>query len=184
MTIRALTALASIAALCACNSGGGNNASVTNSSTAGSAEATSGSASTTSGTPAPAPAPTGAPPAAADPQVAQQVNMTAQMIQSQVPIKQGPTTITSAQAKGSELITAMTLPVPLNDQAISAMQQQLPAQQCGNQQLAQLIQRGARFTYEIKDSAGKVSRITVDSCPAGAGAAPAPVPAPAPAPAK
>jgi len=171
MKIRALTALTCAAALCACNSNSGSNGSGANGGSANSAAAGGPSTTATGASPAPA---TGGAAGAADGQIEQQVNMTAQMIQSQVPIKQGPTTITSARANGAELVTAMTLPVPLNEQAVSAMQQQLPTQQCANPQLAQLIERGARFTYEITDSANKVSRITIDRCPDGAGAGAAP----------
>ena len=106
-----------------------------------------------------------------DAQVEQQISLAAQQIQSQAPIRQGPTTITGARAQGMELITAMTLPVDLNDQTISAMQQQLPAQQCSNPQVAQLIQRGGRFTYEITDSNNEVFRVNISSCPGSAPAA-------------
>lgn len=100
-----------------------------------------------------------------DAMLQQQVALAAQMLQSQVPIHQGPVTITNVRAEGTELITSMTLPVDLNEDTAATFRTQLPAQQCSNPQVAQLINRGARYTYIMTDSGGEEFTFNISSCP-------------------
>ena len=104
-------------------------------------------------------------PVVSEASVPEEIAFAASEIQRQVPIRQGPTTITGARAEGMELIMAMTLPVPLNQQIIEAVREQVTPQQCANPVIADLIRRGARFSYDITDAGGLVFRVTVSRCP-------------------
>lgn len=155
MKFRSLFAVASVAALCACNSGAANNSSAKANTAAPAAPAATGPAA------APAAPTTGG---TADAATMQQLTLAAQAIQSQVPIVQGPTTITAARVEGSTLVTAMTLQAPLSTEMTSQMGTQLSSQVCTNPALGQLSRSGASFAYEITDSNGQVHRVDVAPC--------------------
>ena len=155
MKFRPLFIVASVAALCACNKAATNTTATTN--TAAPAAPAAGPAAT----PAPAAPAAGG---TADAGTMQQLNLAAQAIQSQVPIVQGPTTITAARVEGSTLVTAMTLAAPLSSEMTSQMGTQLSGQVCQNPALGQLSRAGASFAYEITDSNGQVHRVDVAPC--------------------
>ena len=154
MKFRPLIVVASVAALCACNKAPTNTTAATNTATPAAPAATGPAA------PAAAPATGGT----ADASTMQQLNLAAQAIQSQVPIQQGPTTITAARVEGSTLVTAMTLAAPLTSEMTSQMGTQLSGQVCQNPALGQLSRGGASFAYEITDSNGQVHRVDVAPC--------------------
>jgi hypothetical protein len=155
MKFRSLFVVASVAALCACNK------APTNTATANTAAPAAPAATGPAATPAPAAPAAGG---TADAATMQQLNLAAQAIQSQVPIVQGPTTITAARVEGSTLVTAMTLAAPLSTEMTSQMGTQLSGQVCQNPALGQLSRAGASFAYEITDSNGQVHRVDVAPC--------------------
>lgn len=155
MKVRLLPILATAAALCACSPGGERGG-----------ERTRNGAS--AGPPAPAEKVDSAAgnTAAGSSQLEQQVAFAAQLLQGQVPIRQGPVTITAAEAKGAELITSMTLTTAdLTEASAEQFRTTMIAQQCANPAVRQQIDRGARYTYRITDSGGETFTMNVAGCP-------------------
>jgi ribose 5-phosphate isomerase len=72
--------------------------------------------------------------------------------------------ITAMEAKGTELITHMQLPVEVTDAVLAQIQQQLPVQACANPQAREMFRRGGTYTYKIKDSSGEEFSTSVSSC--------------------
>lgn len=160
MKSRFFIAVASVAALCACNKGAANNSASANAA----APAAPAAGSTVAAPGAPA-----APATPADPQLASQLSMAAQAMSGQLPMTQqtpnGAITFEAMEARGNELVTTMRLPVDL-DQATFGQQfgARLPAEACGNPQMVQLISRGAKITYIVRDSANEEFTASVSSC--------------------
>lgn len=152
MKIRSIAAVASIAALCACNNAGNNSAAKN-----GTAAANTSAATTTANT-------SGTAGGTVDPQLEQEISMAVQMLKPQLPIRQGPVTVTNIEANGGELIYTMEVPNDLNEQSFQAFQQQLPIQACANPQARQLFERGGAYTYILKDPDGEEFRTSVSSC--------------------
>lgn len=157
MKIRPFVALACVAALCACNSNKGNSSS-SNSSTSGNATA-SNSAATTGGNTAGG---TGA--RTPDPQLEQEIGMAVQMLKGQLPLKQGPVTVSNIEARGTELIYTMEVPNDLNEQTFQQFKDQLPVQACANPQARMMFERGGTYTYRLKDPDGEEFTTSVSSC--------------------
>jgi len=86
-------------------------------------------------------------------------------VQPRLPLQQGPITITAVEAKGTELITSMTLPMDLTEATAQAFRTQVPTQQCAVPEVRDLIRRGARYSYRLTDSGGEVFNIEATSCP-------------------
>lgn len=150
MKSHVLLLVASVAALGACNRAATNNSTAAAPAAGGTANAA-------------APAAPAAPMAGGD--VSQQLQVAAQAIQAQAPMRQGPVTITGAEVEGSTLVTAMTMPVELDDNTINLMQQQLGAQLCQNPQFLPMVRAGASFAYDITDASGEEHRVNVPACP-------------------
>lgn len=157
MKLRSLLAVASVAALCACNSGAANNSSARANAAAPAAPAVAG-----------APAAPAAPAASgtADAATISQLQMAAQQIESMsASTAEGAPGITGARVEGSTLVTAITVPVPLDANTLSAMQQQMNAQMCSDPRLSPLSRAGATFAYDMTDSGGQVHRVSMTPCP-------------------
>lgn len=159
MKFRLSLAVASVAALAACNSAANNSTATAN----GAAPAATS-----------APAATGAPAAPAtegrtvNPQLQQQLAQAAQIIRPQLPIRQptpnGELVISNIEANGGELIYTMEVPTDLTAASFAQFEQQLPVQACANPQARQLFEQGGAYTYVIKDSGGEEFRASVSSC--------------------
>lgn len=153
MKFRLSLAVASVAALAACNNAAKNSTATANSA---------------------APAATGAPAAPAagggtvNPQLQQQLAQAAQIIRPQLPIRQptpnGELVISNIEANGGELIYTMEVPTDLTEASFAQFEQQLPVQACANPQARQLFEQGGAYTYVIKDSGGEEFRASVSSC--------------------
>ncbi len=152
MKIRSLFVVASVAALCACNQSPANTSGPSASTNTGGALGGGGlSSGNTAGR-------------TVDPQLAQEISLAVQMLKPQLPIRQGPVTITNIDARGGELIYTMEVPNDMNQASFQQFQANLPVQACANAQARQLFERGGAYTYIIKDSGGEEFRTSVSSC--------------------
>jgi len=160
MKIRPLAATVCVAALCACNSNQGDSSA----NTGGNSANSNASAGTGTGTGTAASAPTGNSARPVDPQLAQEIAMAVQVLRPQLPLQQqtaqGEVKVTNLEARGGELIYTMEVPVDLNQGRMAQFQTQV----CGNQQMRQLMERGAVYTYRIRDSGGEEFTTTISSC--------------------
>lgn len=154
MKFRLLLAVASVAALGACNSGAANNSSATANTAAPAA----------SGAPAAPAAPAAS--GTADAATISQLQMAAQQIERMSSsAAEGAPGITGARVEGNTLITAINVPVPLDANTLSAMQQQMNTQTCSDPRLSPLSRAGATFAYDITDGGGQVHRVSMAPCP-------------------
>lgn len=149
-----LAALLSLAMLSACNSQGPVTRDLDNGLAAREAGATrNGSAN--------APAPAAGPPGSVEQQVAE----LARKSQGQVPIQLGQgATITAIEARGTQLVTALTLPADLTQATADRITQAMTAQQCADPRLAEMIQRGGRLTWSITDAQGEKFEVSTSRC--------------------
>lgn len=165
MKARLLLAMFSAAALCACNSGGdrdrdrdrdrdGGARSERDKDDRGPEEedrAGGGDTGSASGR-------------TVDPQLAREMEMAVEAIRGQLPIRQGPLSITNVEARGGELIYDMQVPADVDQAGFRRFQDELPRQACANPQARQLFERGGSYTYRLKDSEGEEFRTSVSSC--------------------
>lgn len=157
MKARFLLALASAAALAACNSdrgSEGDDSRADSNRTENSSITANVSANA---------AATAAPPPGGD--IEQQIAEAARRGQAQVPISMGNgVTITAVEARGAELVTTMELALDLNQAAADQIGSQLAAQQCGDPAQSAIIRRGGRLTFRMKDSGGEEFMIRSTTC--------------------
>ncbi len=102
---------------------------------------------------------------AADPALAAQLAAEVQEARGQLPITQGPFTVTDVTSSGNELSLIGTLSVDIPTAQWSQFETELQRSNCSGSQAA-LIRRGAVITTQITDSAGETRSFTTASCPA------------------
>lgn len=158
MKIRPLVIAASVAALCACNNSQ-TNTSANNSSSGNSSAGLSGGTAATGSTSGGATSGR-----EVDPALAQQLSMAVQALKSQLPMRQGPVTVTNIEARGGELVYTMEVPTDLDQNSFQQFQTQLPVQACANAQARDLFSRGGSYTYILKDPGGEEFTTSVSSC--------------------
>ena len=101
----------------------------------------------------------------ADADIRQELELAAQIIRDQAPIRSGPTIITGASVQGFELVTTMTVDAPIDESMVAFMRQELSNRLCTNDGLLRLIRLGATITYVVTDSNRQVHRAETRRCP-------------------
>jgi len=150
MKTRLLLAITCVAALVACNSNKGNS-TASNSSTSGNSAAAAPDGNSNAGR-------------TVDPSLAQEMSLAVNMLKPQLPLKQGPVTITDLEANGPEIIHTMEVPQDLTEETFQRFRDQLPIQACANPQMRRLLERGGTTTYKIRDSGGEEFTASVSTC--------------------
>jgi hypothetical protein len=155
MKIRLLATIACVAALSACNSNKGN--------TSGNAAEGANASVATENAAAPAAA-EGNSARAVDPQLEQEIARAVQLLRPQLPLRQqtaqGEVKVTNLEASGTELIYTMEVPADLNPGRMAQFQTQV----CANPQMRQMLQRGAAYTYRLRDADGEEFSTTISNC--------------------
>jgi hypothetical protein len=152
MKTRLLLAMTCMAALAACNS----NKDSSNASNATTTTSSNGAAA--------APADNAAAGRTVDPNLAQEMALAVNMLKPQLPLRQGPVTITNLEANGAEIIHTMEVPQDLTEETFQRFRDQLPVQACANAQMRRLLERGGTTTYKIRDSGGEEFTASVSTC--------------------
>lgn len=115
-----------------------------------------------------APAAPAAAPGAPDPELPRELELTARMLSKQLPLRhrtpQGMVTVSGIEARGTEMIHTVEVPSDLNPDTFEQFKAQLPARICEDNQLRQLLLRGGRQTYLMRDRDGEEFRATVERC--------------------
>lgn len=98
--------------------------------------------------------------------IASRLELAAESIRAQAPVRQPASTITGARVQGKTLVTTMTIIVAMDRSLLLGVRRTLVDLICANPDLTPLIRAGATFTYEITDSASQIHSISVDRCSA------------------
>jgi hypothetical protein len=169
MKARSLVALASVVALCACNSGGDRDRDRDRDDDRGSrserdrgdkertadaedAEDTGGS---TGGNMAEG---------GGDSQLEQEIAQAVEVLRPRLPIQSGPTSITNVEARGMEMLFHVSVPNDIDQTSFERVEQAMTQQACANPQAKQLFERGGAYSYLFTDSGGEEFRTTIRSC--------------------
>lgn len=105
-----------------------------------------------------------APAASADPQLATEIEAGVVRLRSQLPLRQGPLTITSVSSSGTALTIVGTLNVDVTPQQWSQMETRMRQGHCSGNEAA-MIRRGASVITQLTDSTGEARTFTTSSCP-------------------
>lgn len=111
-----------------------------------------------------APAAPATPATPANPQLEQGIAAGVQMLRAQLPMRQGPLTITSVSSSGTQLTLVGTLAIDVTEAQWPQFEQGLRQGNCSGSS-AQMIQMGASVVTQITDAAGETRSFTVDRCP-------------------
>lgn len=101
-----------------------------------------------------------------NPQLAAEIAAGVIQLRSQLPIAQGPMTITNVSSAGTQLTLSGNLSVDVNDAQWRQFETGLRQGNCSGDEGA-MIRRGASVTTQITDSTGETRSFTTASCPAG-----------------
>ena len=82
--------------------------------------------------------------------------------QGQLPLREGPATITAVRLNGLELIYDMRVDQPVDE---AAFRRALESGLCGGADTSVTIRRGVTFTYRVTEPAGRTIVASIDRCP-------------------
>ena len=151
-------ALMSLAALCACGSGGDLDDAPAGprSERNGQGEGASGGAPSTN----PAVNAAGGSGSKLEEQIAQAVSS----LRPQLPIQSGPTTITNVEARGTELVSHVTIPNDISQDSFRGVEQAMAQHTCATPQAREMIEQGGAYTYRMTDLGGEQFTTSIRSC--------------------
>lgn len=99
-----------------------------------------------------------------DPALAAELAQAVEALRPQLPMTQGPLTITAIEARGAELIFDMELPQDVDSAFFERFRAELPAQACANSSVRQLFERGGSYTYRLRDAGGETFTTSISNC--------------------
>jgi hypothetical protein len=104
-----------------------------------------------------------------DPELPRELAMMAQMLSRTGPLAyDGPAgrlKVVKIEVRGSELIHTVEYPVDLTPGVFEQLEALLPGKMCeADSQFRQVLMRGGRITYVMRDKDGEEFRTTVDRC--------------------
>ncbi len=129
----------------------------------GSAGGASANGSTTGNSAAPIATPPA--PSTVDPAVTAEIEQGVAEMRGQLPLRQGPLTITNVTSSGAQLTLVGTVSVDIIPAQWTEIETRLRQGNCSGSEGA-LIRRGASVTTQISDSTGETRSFTTASCPA------------------
>jgi hypothetical protein len=171
MKARSLVALASVVALCACNSGGDRDRDRDDDRGSRSERDRDDKERTADAEDAEDTKDTGGgstggnmAQAGGDSQLEQEIAQAVEVLRPRLPIKSGPTSITNVEARGMEMLFHVSVPNDIDQTSFERVEQAMTQQACANPQAKQLFERGGAYSYLFTDSGGEEFRTTIRSC--------------------